>query len=425
MGSSISSLVNGSPSTPSLQTYQPQYTSQADTGAFTGIQSIANNNPYLQNQGTYQSLEQAGLNNPYAAGAQTAANAAGAQNASLGQQGMAGSTALNQSAMQLLPYISQVENTAMDPQNALYNQTLQQVQAQANVSNAQNGLSGSPYGAGVSNTANQNFNINWQNNQLGRQTTGLGAAAAGLGAAGSGMNTAMQVGTGAAANTALSGAVPNATYQSNLANQNNALNTYGTAMTAGNNDTNAAVSDFLTYMGQGESQSNIQAQQNQINYTDQLAASAANNQLMGQLAGTNMPTTITSPNGTTTTSGGSSIGGLMGLISDISIICTALHKAGYISKRVWMGNQLYGKKWSPELFEIYLWWGTPIARGIDESKIFAIFAAFVFMPICKEMAYEMGYYKKSSFIGRVLLKSAELFTKLIQWGGIGATVRSY
>lgn len=85
---------------------------------------------------------------------------------------------------------SAVLNTAFDPQNALYNRTQQQTTDQANAINAMYGLSSSPYGAGVANQANENFNIDWQNQQLARQAQGIQSAGAaftgqaGLGQAG-------------------------------------------------------------------------------------------------------------------------------------------------------------------------------------------------------------------------------------------------
>lgn len=69
-----------------------------------------------------------------------------------------------------------VMNTAFDPQGALYDRTLQQVQDQQRVGQAARGITMSPYGAGLENKALSDFNIDWQNNQLGRQTQGLGAA---------------------------------------------------------------------------------------------------------------------------------------------------------------------------------------------------------------------------------------------------------
>jgi hypothetical protein len=71
---------------------------------------------------------------------------------------------------------NQVLQTGFDPQSALYNQQFQQQQDQQNAAAAMNGVAGSPYAAGLSNQANQNFNTNWQNQQLGRQTQALGAA---------------------------------------------------------------------------------------------------------------------------------------------------------------------------------------------------------------------------------------------------------
>lgn len=66
-------------------------------------------------------------------------------------------------------------NTGFDPQSALYNRQFQQQQDQTNATAAQNGLAGSPFAAGLSNQANTNFNIDWQNAQLARQVSALGA----------------------------------------------------------------------------------------------------------------------------------------------------------------------------------------------------------------------------------------------------------
>ena len=255
------------PNMPNLSVYQPQYTSGADTGAYTGIQSINNNNAYQQNQPAYQTIEAMGLNDPYAQGNQTAANAAGVQYGNVGTQGAAGSTALNAAALQTL-------NTATDPQNALYNRTKAQVTDAANVANAMNGLSGSPFGAGVADAVNQNFNINWQNNQLQRDATGMAAA-------GTAMTTAQNVGSNAAGATGLSGAIPNAAYLTNLKNAGAALDTYGASQDKANANTQTAVQDFQTYLNEGANQSNVQAQNNQILYGDQMQ------QYQDQMAGIN------------------------------------------------------------------------------------------------------------------------------------------
>lgn len=69
----------------------------------------------------------------------------------------------------------QVYNTAFDPQNALFNQLSNQQQQQSGATNSMYGLGSSAAGAGVANQNQQNFDINWQNQQLQRQSTGLQA----------------------------------------------------------------------------------------------------------------------------------------------------------------------------------------------------------------------------------------------------------
>ena len=284
MGGVVSGFFGANtPSQPNLQVWQPQYTSQADTQAYNSISNINNNNPYTQLQPQYQSVLNATQNNPHSSGAQTAANTAGQQYATTGQQGAASSTALNTASNSLLPYMSTVMNTAMDPQSALYNQAKQNVADQANVSNAQNGLNGSPYGAGVANQAQTNFGIDWNAAKLNNQVTGLNAAGTALNNASSGMTSAQNLGQSAASATNASGAVPLAAYNTNLANLQSGLNNYSTAMTAGNQNTQTAVDDLLNYMGLGAQQSDQQAQNNQTAYNDAVSAANTENQGLSSL----------------------------------------------------------------------------------------------------------------------------------------------
>lgn len=292
MGGIVSGFFGSdAPSQPNLQVFQPQYTGAADTQAYNAISGINNNNPYTALQPQYTGVLNAQLNNPYAGNAQTAANQSGQQLATTGQNAAATAGGLNAGAMSLLPYVTQVENTAMDPQSALYNQTLKGVQNQAGVANAQAGLTNSPYGASAANNATTNFNIDWQNNQLGRQAQGISSAATGLGAVGAAGTNAYNLGNSGAAATLGSGAVPLTAYNNNLSNLQNALNGYSNSTgTLANNNTQMAIGDLLTYMGQGESQSNQQANFNQTAYNDQLAATNAQNQgitsLVNSLIGT-------------------------------------------------------------------------------------------------------------------------------------------
>ena len=106
----------------------------------------------------------------------------------------AGGSALTQTAGGTLPYVNQALQTAFDPQSALYARAFQQQQDQGNVTNAQNGVAGTPYGAALARQGNQNFDIDWQKAQIQNQQTGAGTAATLLGGAGSGLQTGTSVG---------------------------------------------------------------------------------------------------------------------------------------------------------------------------------------------------------------------------------------
>ena len=117
-------------------------------------------NAYGQQAGQYSGTSpnmanqafNAQYNNPYAGGYQQAAGQAGQmydQGAQAGyNNGMNGYGAANQ-----------VLNTAFDPQNALYNQTANNLMNQTNAQQALRGLGNSPQGAQEAGTTLGNFNI--------------------------------------------------------------------------------------------------------------------------------------------------------------------------------------------------------------------------------------------------------------------------
>ena len=76
-----------------------------------------------------------------------------------------------------LGYGAKIMDMALDPQNALYGRTQQQLQEQTRAGLASRGINMSGAGAGIENQAMNNFNIDWQNNQLGRGVQGAGAYA--------------------------------------------------------------------------------------------------------------------------------------------------------------------------------------------------------------------------------------------------------
>lgn len=150
--------------------------------ALYGIQSLDRNTLYTPNN-----------TNPDAGTIQYANALAQSGNGLLGSAGNALQSGYN-TFNQVSPYISQALTQGFDPQNALYNKLFQQQQDQANAENAMAGVATTPYGAGLVNQGNQNFNLAWQQQQLANQAQAAGTASqlanAGMGALSSGAGTA-------------------------------------------------------------------------------------------------------------------------------------------------------------------------------------------------------------------------------------------
>jgi hypothetical protein len=209
--------------------YVPTGLQGADT-QWQGLQNF-NYNTFTGNDlGQYglQSLY-GGLNanNQYAPGYQNAANAAGQQYGALGTQ-LQGAAGLDFGAQQgLLNAGQQVYQTALDPQNALYNRTAQQLQDQTGATNSMYGLGSSAAGAGVANQAMSNFNIDWQNQQLQRQLQGLQGYGQAAGQAGQLAGQGGALGAAGAGYTQQAGQVPYQAGQNIAAAPGQLGNTYG------------------------------------------------------------------------------------------------------------------------------------------------------------------------------------------------------
>ena len=203
-------------------------------------------------------------NNPYAAS--MLAGLQGAQTAGYGiaPQIQDYGTMIGSSAGNLYPMADTVARMGLDPQGALFAQLQQQMRDQANVTNAQYGLTGTPYGAGVANQAMSNFDIAWQNQQLQRAIQGAQAGGGLYGQA------ATQYGQGAG----LLGQVPGMYAQAaqypfsgyGLAGnqQLGALGSLYNLIGQGQNIGNLPIQDYLSYVGAGQQgQSNALAAQAQ------------------------------------------------------------------------------------------------------------------------------------------------------------------
>ncbi len=149
---------------------------QAGAGSQSALQGLGQFNTFGQTLGQATGVEQSQFNNPYASQMQTAAN----QFSPLGMQG-----GLNTfgAGGNLYGGSNMLMNTAFDPQSALYNRTVQQLQDQTRTGLEARGIDSTPYGAGVEGNVMSNFNIDWQNQQLMRMLQGLQGAGQGYGQA--------------------------------------------------------------------------------------------------------------------------------------------------------------------------------------------------------------------------------------------------
>lgn len=229
-------------------------------------------------------------NNPYAAGAQS--GAVSGSNYALGTQipqlesAASNLTGLAQAG---LPYGQQILQTGFDPQNSLYNRTAQQVTDQSNAINAMYGLGSSPAGAGLTQQALSNFNIDWQNQQLARQTQ----AAQGYSALATPISGLYQAGLGYTGQVAptMTGAtaIPYSTYNTLQTQPMGAIANAANTVAGLYNPTTAAMASALGYLGTGTNASAAFNNAVNQNYANQIAgynaAANANSGFLGGLGG--------------------------------------------------------------------------------------------------------------------------------------------
>lgn len=248
---------------------------QVAGGVMGGINGLGSYNQYANLMPQAQQTTQNLYNNPYGQQwMQGAQQGAGAGQAAAGNMFGAGGADYGMG--------SSIWNTAGDPQNALYNRTLGQVQQQSRAGQAARGVLTSPYGAGLEDQDTRNFNIDWQNQQLQRQIAG-GNAAGGLYGQGS------QLQSGASNLFNQSSAMPYNAYQGIGQQQLGALSQLGQFGQAGSNQAQDPIRQQLALLGVGVGANNSANQ----NYGLQLQANnMANNQSnamwqgLGGLAGT-------------------------------------------------------------------------------------------------------------------------------------------
>ncbi len=228
-GAGVSSALSPGTSGGGSSLYVPTGLSNEDN-QWQAIQGMLGNNFANQNLQQYglQSLYgglNANLN--YGNGYQNAANAAGQQYTNLGNTLNSQSAQNFGTQASLLGAGQQVYNMGLDPQNALYNSTLNQVQQQTGATNSMYGLGSSGAGAGVANQALTNFNQNWQNNQLSRAAQGLSAYDSAAQAAGGYGQLGTQQASAAPGATLAGGSTPYTTGQTLAATPGQVAGQYG------------------------------------------------------------------------------------------------------------------------------------------------------------------------------------------------------
>ena len=252
----------GSSNSSAPQQFQTPNMAGAANSAYSGIGNLGNYNLYGQNIGQAQGITSGLVNNPYAQQYQGGANTASGLGAT------AGLGAFN-SGGNLQGAGNAVLNTAFDPQQALYNQTLAQTQAQQNAANAAAGVGTTPYGAGLQDQNLQNFNIAWQQQQLQNQISGLGAAGSAYGQ-GAGLQSQ---GVGTYLN---SQQTPYNVYGQIGSGQIGALNQLGQFGQSASTIPQTQIGDYQSYLGGGVSQQNANtasaslANQEQQQYLSQI-----------------------------------------------------------------------------------------------------------------------------------------------------------
>lgn len=256
IGSSIAGLAGGSPASNVQlpQGYQYGNLPGADTGVMSGIGGLSNYNVPAQLLPQYQNIAQNMVSNPYANMYQQGAGTAGQMGMGAGANAYGAGGALQQGGLNTLPDVQALLTLGFDPQNALYMQKQQQNIDQTNAINSMYGVGGTPYGAGLANQSNINFNLGWENQALQRAMTGAQGAGALLGNAGGALTTGAGL-QGGGANTFLQGAgTPYGTFQGINANALNTLGQAGAFGTSASVLPQQQIQDYLAYLAQGTQQ---------------------------------------------------------------------------------------------------------------------------------------------------------------------------
>lgn len=277
------------------------YMNEAAGGAYGGIQGLAGQGVPQQTVPLYQQTAMQQYANPYAQMFMQGAQQGGQMGQQAGQAGFnAGQGAINagqnfmQAGQSVVPYASQIAQTAFDPQNALYARTQQQLTDQTRAGQAARGVATTPYGAAGESDTLRKFDIDWQNAQLGRQIaggqgaanvlqSGAGTSNAGVGMVGQGIGQETQ-GASTYANAA---GLPYSAYGQIGQGQFGALNNWQSGVGGAQQIGMTPVEAYLKYLGVGNQAGGVANQQAQV-ALNQANSSFNQNQAMGANIGSSL-----------------------------------------------------------------------------------------------------------------------------------------
>lgn len=286
VGGIVGGLFGGStPSSPTVTTFQPSGTAAFDQQYQNLTNQVGASNPYAALAPQANATFNAAYSNPYAPEYQASANTAGGSYGTQGATDIANAGALTDAGNTALTGANQVLQQGFDPQSALYQRTLQQLNDQVGANSASRGITNSPYGASVANSADSNFNIDWQAQQLQNQLAALTGYTSGVTGANSDFSGSSTLGNAGAGEQAKAGAVPFAASTDITNSQSDAMNqllsvlgNYGSGQYNQN-----TLTDLMSYLQLGAGQSNTQANLDLQNYQNALKASQASQSGLGGL----------------------------------------------------------------------------------------------------------------------------------------------
>lgn len=249
-------------------------------GGIEGLQPFSNlgSSALGTGQGIFSNL----MGNPYGGLFQSGAGVASGLGQTGALSGYGAGNALVGQGLGALSYAPGILNTGMDPQQQLYGFLQNQNLQQTNAINAASGMGSTPYGAGLSALSNQQFNMNWQNQQLGRQIAAAQGAGGLMGAASGTIGAGNAMMNAAPGQFLQASGMPYSVFQGlgtdQFSNLSNLLNIGG----QGANLANLPVQDYLAYIQAGNQANSVanqlyglQLQANQQQYNQNMGFGSA------------------------------------------------------------------------------------------------------------------------------------------------------